>query len=733
MQNIRETKLKPYMSPVSVWAFSLGTSIGWGSLVITSSTYLSRSGPIGTVLGMAIGALIMLIISRSYHYMMKSYPDAGGAYAFTKHAFGYDYGFLTSWFLALTYFSILWANLTSLPLFAKYFIGEMFRFGKLYTLFGYEIYLGEALLSIGAVILISLLCIFAHRIAAKLMTCLVFVFVLGISFCFVAAIVKLDIPISPGFQPDSSAITQVLKIVSISTWAFIGFENISHFTEEFTFERKKSMSILRLSVIISALLYIFVTLLSVTAYPPQYASWIEYIADIGNLSGIEGLPAFYAAHHYLGDLGIWALMASLLALVITSLIGNITALSRLLYSLAKDKVIPGRMAALSKKGVPWKTIAFITAVSCLVPFLGRSAIGWIVDVTTIGATLIYGFVAAAAYKIAKQTGDLREQRFGLIGVVMMILFGMYLLVPNLFWDSSMEKETYFIFVVWAVLGIIFFRVVLKRDRSSRFGHSIIVWVALLSLSLFVSLVWMSESTMDATNAAMNQVRDYYIGLNGVVDDAAIVAQEYSGVKSANAVSLAVVVGLFILSVALLVNNYAIMSRRARKSEEELGEVKTVAYNDPLTGVKSKHAYVDYENALNIRINAGDAVGFAVAVCDVNGLKYINDTLGHNAGDQYICDAAKIICDIYKHSPVFRIGGDEFVVVMQEHDYICREELLKMMRDRNEGIEVGEGVIIATGMAEFIPNEDSSVLTVFERADAQMYENKKELKGARKKS
>ena len=108
----------------------------------------------GSMLGMIIGGLIMIIISRNYHYMMNCYPDAGGSYAFARDTFGYDYGFLTAWFLMLTYLAMLWANATALPLFARYFIGDIFRVGRMYSLFGYEVYLGEALLSVAAVVLI---------------------------------------------------------------------------------------------------------------------------------------------------------------------------------------------------------------------------------------------------------------------------------------------------------------------------------------------------------------------------------------------------------------------------------------------------------------------------------------------------------------------------------------------------------------------------------------------------
>ena len=108
----------------------------------------------------------------------------------------------------------------------------------------------------------------------------------------------------PVFLPDSGALSQAVRIACISPWAFIGFENISHLTEELSYERKRLHRILVAAVAATTVLYVFITLLSVTAYPPQYASWLEYIRDLKNLSGIEGLPAFYAANAYLGRFGV---------------------------------------------------------------------------------------------------------------------------------------------------------------------------------------------------------------------------------------------------------------------------------------------------------------------------------------------------------------------------------------------------------------------------------------------
>ena len=113
------------------------------------------------------------------------------------------------------------------------------------------------------------------------------------------------------------------------------------------------------------------------------------------------------------------------------------------------------------------------------------------------------------------------------------------------------------------------------------------------------------------------------------------------------------------------------------------------------------------------------------ILDVNDLKKVNDTAGHQAGDQFIRDACKVICDIFTHSAVFRVGGDEFAVISQGKDYACMEELLARMSERNARASKTGEVMIACGMARY--ENDACVAAVFKRADQAMYENKSKLK------
>ncbi len=174
-----------------------------------------------------------------------------------------------------------------------------------------------------------------------------------------------------------------------------------------------------------------------------------------------------------------------------------------------------------------------------------------------------------------------------------------------------------------------------------------------------------------------------------------------------------------------INDIDAQVRQEEEYVRHMAEARLTASIDPLTGVKNRHAYLEAEERLNQQIAEGHAPEFAVVILDVNDLKKVNDTAGHNAGDQLLRDACRVICNIFKHSPVFRVGGDEFAVIVQGQDYLGIDELIMQMSRYNSNALQSGGIVIACGMAEY--GEDDSVAPVFERADQNMYENKSDLK------
>ena len=175
-----------------------------------------------------------------------------------------------------------------------------------------------------------------------------------------------------------------------------------------------------------------------------------------------------------------------------------------------------------------------------------------------------------------------------------------------------------------------------------------------------------------------------------------------------------------------------IDKQVRQEEayvKSLAQAKIEASVDALTGVKNRHAYLMAEERLNNQIAEKRAPAFAVVVLDVNDLKKVNDTAGHEAGDLYLRSACGIVCSTFKHSPVFRIGGDEFAVIAQGDDYDSMAELLERMREHNDQALQSGGIVIACGMAKW--ELDECVAPVFERADQNMYQNKSDLKAREK--
>lgn len=175
-----------------------------------------------------------------------------------------------------------------------------------------------------------------------------------------------------------------------------------------------------------------------------------------------------------------------------------------------------------------------------------------------------------------------------------------------------------------------------------------------------------------------------------------------------------------------VSNIDAQVRREQEYAQKLSIERSKANIDAMTGVKNKHAYIDAEASINGRIENAETVELALAVFDINGLKHINDTYGHRAGDDHIRAGCEMICKTFKFSPVFRVGGDEFVVIAQGHDYENFDALIGEIAKKNAENSASGKVVVACGAAKY--SGERNLAAVFEKADNKMYANKRMLKG-----
>ncbi len=217
-----------------------------------------------------------------------------------------------------------------------------------------------------------------------------------------------------------------------------------------------------------------------------------------------------------------------------------------------------------------------------------------------------------------------------------------------------------------------------------------------------------------------KLHNHAIGLSGFMMTVFIILQNWFPLMPFYAVGC--------LLATCVIHSFVIMDQRD-EMDNQLGSVKEKAYKDPLTNVRNKTAYMEMKSAMDPLIKKGIMNPFGVAVFDVNDLKKVNDTLGLNAGDKYLKDASHIICEQFKHSPVFRIGGDEFVAIVEGEELEHADDLEKTFEDLiTQNKETG-GIVIASGMDVYKAGTDNSYDDVFNRADEKMHIRKKALKGS----
>ena len=264
--------------------------------------------------------------------------------------------------------------------------------------------------------------------------------------------------------------------------------------------------------------------------------------------------------------------------IFTGLIGNYIALSRLLTSLAEDRLLPGKIAELDKNQAPRKAILSILAASVLLPFLGRTAISWIVDVTTVGATIAYAFTSASAWKEARKQHHRLYTVMGFIGMMVSLLFALEFLIPNIMSIKTMATESYLILAAWSILGFVVFRTILKKDEDKRLGRSTVAWIVLLGLIIFTSSVWMHENTDNTIEQSVSEIQGYYMeqleeaGVD-VVSGATRSVTEYlrDGLKPIDRTldaSLIIQISLIIGALIILFDIYSHVQKRERKTEIE---------------------------------------------------------------------------------------------------------------------------------------------------------------------
>ena len=500
MENNKICTYDRYLSPLDVWAIAFGCTVGWGAFFMPGSTFLPAAGPLGSLIGMLIGVVIMLMIGANFSFLMRQKPGTGGVYTYTKEALGRNHAFLCAWFLSLSYLAVLFLNAISLFTVIRTVFANTLQIGyRSYNIGGNVITLGEVGASIVALSCVGLLFINAKPLLQRLQTILAIILLAGVLFvtalCLphIGSFGNLSAGASAGgigmfgIQAGSRPLA-VFSIAMLTPFAFFGFEVISLETVHFKFKVNLSRWIIIASILLSGIVYISLTLISVCAAPDNYTSWQAYIADLGRLTGLPSVPSFFSAEAIIGNAGLWAIALAALAAILTSMIAAYRATTRMLSTMAEDHLLSEKFSKTNH------SILFIMVIAILISILGKNILDCFMELASLGAVFGFGYTSMAAWKLARQKGSRLFAATGAAGTIASVIFAVVNLVPKLTVMDMMGPEAFLLLSIWCLLGLLFYlRTVTRSGAAGSTSSSVVMFVLLL----YSMLMWLGDRIMSS--------------------------------------------------------------------------------------------------------------------------------------------------------------------------------------------------------------------------------------------
>lgn len=472
----RNDSLRKHLSPTHVWALAFGCIIGWGAFINPGKKFLPNSGVDGTAIAMLLGALVMIIIAFSYAYMVPKYPKAGGEFTFAKQCFGHVSAGFCGWFLLAAYLTNVPMNSTAIALIVDGLDGstDLLKWGFHYRIAGFNVWCGEVLLASGILILFGWLNIigvkkagFVQTILASLLASSVFILAFAALFSSKSSLTNMtpvwgfDRAKALADSADAASLSMyahvgrqgifsaILATFAIAPWAFVGFDTIPQAAEEFKFSFRKVMKIMIVAILFGCFVYVANNTVAAAALK----QWPEKV-----LNGDWVL--LLAAEELLGSTGKALIGVAVSCAVLSGIMGFYLASSRLMFSMAREGYLPPTFAKIDPKhGTPRNAMIFCILISLSGPILGREALGWFVDMSSIGASIGFFYTCAATLLTMKRDGDHKPllKLFAILGSCFSITFVVLQLVPIPTLDSvHFCPQSYFMLMVWILFGGLFF-------------------------------------------------------------------------------------------------------------------------------------------------------------------------------------------------------------------------------------------------------------------------------------
>lgn len=446
------------LKPSWVWAIALGSAVGWGAFILPAD-WIGTAGPLGAILGFLIGGALMAIIAVSYGLLIRNFPVSGGEFAYAYVGFGRNHALFCGWFLTLGYTCIVALNASALALLARYVVPQVAKVGYLYSVAGWDVYLGEVLIASLALIIFAVMNIKGTTVSGRMQYIFCLIMIAGAVAIVASVLIHPGSTLSnlnPLFSPDMPPVSAVLAIVAIAPWAYVGFDNVPQAAEEFNFAPSKAFRLIVLAILTAALLYAAMITTTASAMP-----WTQLVSGNpawGTADAVSGL---------IGGIGILLLAVSLTMGISTGLNGFYVAASRLLFAMGRARMIPTAFGKLhSRHRTPYVGVTFVAVICLLAPWFGRAALMWVVDMSSIGVTIAYIYACLVAFKQfdwsaaasvrhgASRVVSAPKKALSLLGGTIGVVFLGLLLVPGS--PAALGSESLIALLVWIGFGLAFY-------------------------------------------------------------------------------------------------------------------------------------------------------------------------------------------------------------------------------------------------------------------------------------
>lgn len=436
-------KLQKILQTRDIIALAFGAAIGW-AWVVLSGDWLLTGGTLGAILGFVLGGVMVLFVGMTYSELCPAMPKCGGEHVFSLRALGYNWSFLCSWALTLSYLGVVAFEACSLPSVLSHLVPVMYT-GYAYTVAGMDIYIPFIVVGVAGAALLTWVNYVGIKFASWLQQVLSAVILAVGLLMILASFTDGDVErIKPLFADGTKG---MLSVAVITPFFMVGFDVIPQAAEECDIPPQKLGRLMMLSILMAAGWYCLIIYCVSTLMTHEQL----LASDLCTADALMGAWNGNVIARYVVVLGG-------AAGILTSWNAFLAAGSRVMLAMGESGMLPAWFTKVHPKyNTPSNAVLFIGGASMVAPFFGKQLLTWISNAASLSTVIAYCLVAVSFLVLRKKEPAMvrpyQVKNGNLVGVIAVVLslVMMMLYLPGM--PSGLGKPEWIIVAIWTVLGI----------------------------------------------------------------------------------------------------------------------------------------------------------------------------------------------------------------------------------------------------------------------------------------